>query len=58
MGLDMRPALVNGAPGAVVFRDGELFSIAGVTVRNGKIAEMVFMADPERLRRIDLSAIA
>ena len=41
-----------------MFRDGELFSIAGVTVRNGKIAEMVFMADPERLRRIDLSAIA
>jgi RNA polymerase sigma factor (sigma-70 family) len=57
MGLLMRPALVNGAPGALVLRDGELFSIAGLTVRNGKIVEMDFMADPERLRRFDLTVL-
>jgi RNA polymerase sigma-70 factor (ECF subfamily) len=52
--LAMHPALVNGVAGMVVTRQGVVFSIASVIVRNGKIAEMYFLADPERLARLDL----
>jgi RNA polymerase sigma-70 factor, ECF subfamily len=57
LGLDVRRALVNGAPGAVSTRDGELFSIGGVTVRDGRIVEINILADPERLRRVDLTLL-
>ena len=55
--LAMRPAMVNGAAGAVATRDGAVFAIASVIVRHGKIAEMDFLADPERLARIDLTIL-
>ena len=55
--LTMHPALVNGAAGVVATRNGVVFSIASVIVRNGKIAEMDFLADPERLARIDLTIL-
>jgi RNA polymerase sigma-70 factor, ECF subfamily len=55
--LDMHHVLVNGAVGMFVTRNGEPFSLAAVTVKNGKIAEMDFLADPERLARLDLSII-
>ena len=55
--LDMRPALINGAAGVVSFRDGEPFSVGGITVRNGKIAEMDLLSDPERLRELDLTVL-
>jgi RNA polymerase sigma factor (sigma-70 family) len=48
------PVLVNGAVGAVMTRDGKPFSLAAITVKNGKITEMDFLADPERLARLDL----
>jgi RNA polymerase sigma factor (sigma-70 family) len=52
--LTLHPALVNGAAGMVTTRNGEVFTVAAVTVRNGKITEMDFLADPERLARLDL----
>jgi RNA polymerase sigma-70 factor (ECF subfamily) len=55
--LTMRPALVNGAAGAVVMRDGAVFAITSVLVRSGKIAEMDFLVDPERLARLDLTVL-
>jgi RNA polymerase sigma factor (sigma-70 family) len=55
LGLLIHPALVNGAPGAVTTRDGEPFSIGAFTVRDGRIVAIDFIADPARLRRIDLS---
>ena len=55
--LTMRPALVNGAAGAVVMRDGAVFAITSVLVRSGKIAEMDFLVDPERLARLDLPVL-
>jgi RNA polymerase sigma-70 factor, ECF subfamily len=55
--LQVRPALVNGAVGAVATRDGEPFSVMGVTVRGGRIVEMNILADPERLRRLDLTVL-
>ncbi|MCA1652270.1 MAG: nuclear transport factor 2 family protein [Acidobacteria bacterium] len=37
--------------------DGRLFAVIGFTIANGRIAEMNILADPDRLRRLDLSAI-
>src|SRR5215216_7719448 len=57
IGLDIRPVLINGVAGAVAFRHGQPFSIGAVTVRNGKIVELDFLADPERLRELDLTIL-
>jgi RNA polymerase sigma factor (sigma-70 family) len=57
LGLEVRPALVNGAVGAVSMRDGKPFSIGAITVRDGKIVEMDFFADPERLAKVDLTIL-
>jgi RNA polymerase sigma factor (sigma-70 family) len=57
LGLLMQPALINGAAGSVSFRDGQLFSIGGVIIRGGKIVEMDILADPARLRELDLSVL-
>ena len=57
IGLEIRPALINGVAGAVAFRDGQPFSIGAVTVRNGRIVELDFLADPERLRQLDLTIL-
>jgi RNA polymerase sigma factor (sigma-70 family) len=53
--LTMRRALINGAAGIVSFLHGRPFSIAAFTVKNGKIAEIDFLADPERLAQLDLT---
>ena len=53
-----RRALVNGAAGIVGFDpQGRPFSIMGFTVRSGKIVEIDVLADPERLRRLDLAVL-
>jgi RNA polymerase sigma-70 factor (ECF subfamily) len=53
-----QPALVNGVAGAVSRdQDGRPFSVMGFVVRGGKIAEIDILADPERLTRLDLSAL-
>jgi RNA polymerase sigma factor (sigma-70 family) len=57
LGLDMKPALINGAVGVVTTRDGEPFSVGGFTVRNGKIVEMDWLADPARLGELDLTIL-
>ena len=48
------PVLVNGAAGAVVFRNGQVLSVMGFTVRDGRIVEIDAIGDPERLRQFDL----
>jgi RNA polymerase sigma factor (sigma-70 family) len=53
----VRPALVNGAAGVVVAPHGRPFSVMGFTVRDGKIVEIDGIADPERLRRLDLAGL-
>jgi RNA polymerase sigma factor (sigma-70 family) len=55
IGLVVRPALVNGTPGAVSTRGGEPFSVGAFTVRGGKIVEIDILADPARLRQLDLT---
>jgi len=56
MGGYARPALVNGAAGIVGFdTHGRPFSVMGFTVANRKIVSIDILADPERLRELDLS---
>jgi RNA polymerase sigma factor (sigma-70 family) len=55
--LTMQRALVNGAAGMVTFLHGQPFSIAAITVRNGKISEIDFLSDPDRIAQIDLSIL-
>jgi hypothetical protein len=50
----VQPAVINGAAGAVSTRDGKPFSVVGFTVRAGRITEIDILADPERIRRLDL----
>jgi RNA polymerase sigma-70 factor (ECF subfamily) len=52
-----RAVLVNGTIGMVSYRNGEPFSLGGVTVRGGRIVEIDILADPERLRQLDLPAL-
>jgi RNA polymerase sigma-70 factor, ECF subfamily len=55
--LTMRRALINGAAGMVTFLHRKPFSIAAVTIRNGKIVELDFLADPERIAQLDLTVL-
>jgi RNA polymerase sigma factor (sigma-70 family) len=57
LGLLVQPALVNGAVGAVSTLDGEPFSVGGFTIRGRKIVAMDILADPARLRRLDLAIL-
>jgi RNA polymerase sigma-70 factor (ECF subfamily) len=50
--VDLRPALVNGAAGVVVFMRGRPVTVIGFTVAEGKIAEIDAIADPERIGKI------
>jgi RNA polymerase sigma-70 factor (ECF subfamily) len=56
--LTMRRALINGAAGMVTFRDGQPFSVAALTIRDGRILQMNFLADPERVAGLDFSLLA
>jgi len=56
-GAVIRPALVNGVAGLVAFRDGKPFSVLAFTVTHGRIAAIDILADPDRLARLDLSAL-
>jgi RNA polymerase sigma-70 factor, ECF subfamily len=55
--LEIRRALVNGAAGLVATRNGQLFSVGAFTVRGGRIVEIDILADPERLRRLDVAIL-
>jgi RNA polymerase sigma factor (sigma-70 family) len=50
----VRPAVVNRAAGVVVAPRGRPFSVMGFTVVEGRIVEIDGLADPVRLRELDL----
>ncbi|MEU7004885.1 hypothetical protein [Nonomuraea sp. NPDC046570] len=52
-----RPALINGAAGVVVAAQGQPLSVMAFTVTGGKVLAIDVLADPERLRRLDLTAL-
>ena len=49
----VRPALVNGAAGAVVAPRGRPFSVMAFKVTNGRITAIDALVDPERLALLD-----
>jgi RNA polymerase sigma factor (sigma-70 family) len=55
--LQVLPAIINGTAGTVSTRNGEIFSVSGFTVSAGRIVEIDILADPERLRRLDLTVL-
>ena len=50
----VRPALVNGAAGAVWLQRGQPRMVFGFTISGGKIAAIDMLADPGRIRQLDL----
>ena len=50
-------ALINGAVGLVATRRGEPFSVGGFAVRDRKIVAIDILADPARLRQLDLTIL-
>jgi RNA polymerase sigma-70 factor (ECF subfamily) len=52
----VQPALVNGAPGAVVAPHGRLFSVMAFTLSSGRITAIDALVDPERLARLHPAA--
>jgi RNA polymerase sigma factor (sigma-70 family) len=57
LGLVVQPALVNGAVGMVATLDGEPYSLGAFTVQGEKIVAIDILADPDRLRELDLSIL-
>jgi hypothetical protein len=53
----MRPALVNGAVGAVAILDGEAFAVGAFTVGGGRIVEIDILTDLQRLSELDLAVL-
>jgi RNA polymerase sigma factor (sigma-70 family) len=53
-----RLAMINGAPGYVVFNGARPFAILGFAFAGDRISEVDILLDPERLARLDLSAVA
>jgi RNA polymerase sigma factor (sigma-70 family) len=52
-----QPALVNGTVGVVVAPHGRLSVALGYTVDSGRIVEIDVIADPARLRQLDLAVL-
>ncbi len=54
---EVRPAIVNGAAGAVVFVEGRPTAIMGFVVRDGLVAAIDVLADPDRIAKLDLRGV-
>jgi len=52
-----QPAFVNGAAGAVWAPGGQPRVVFGFTITHGKIVAIDLVADPERLRQLDLTVL-
>jgi RNA polymerase sigma-70 factor (ECF subfamily) len=50
-----RPVLVNGAAGYLVEPQGRPFAVAAVTVVGGRITEIDFVLDPDKLAKLEVS---
>jgi RNA polymerase sigma-70 factor (ECF subfamily) len=52
-----RPALVDGAAGAVWAPGGQPRVVFGFTIADGRIVGIELLSDPERLRQLDLAIL-
>ena len=57
-GVQLRPAMVNGAIGVVITMRGQPIVVMGFTIAEGKIVEIDSIADPERASRIVSAVLA
>ena len=46
---EIRPATVNSAPGMLTFRDGQLVSVASVSIEDGRIAAIYSVSNPDKI---------
>jgi hypothetical protein len=53
----VEPALVDGAVGLAIVPHGRLIGALGFTFKDGKIAEIDLISEPEHLRHVDLTAL-
>lgn len=51
---EVRAAVVNSAAGAVIFVGGRPSAVMGFVVRDGRVAAIDVLADPERIARLEL----
>ncbi|MCV7076778.1 sigma-70 family RNA polymerase sigma factor [Mycobacterium szulgai] len=54
---EVRNATINGAAGAVVFVSGHPAAVMAFVVRDGRITAIDVLADPQRLAKLNLSAL-
>ena len=47
-----RPAIVNGAAGAIVMPGRRPFAVIGFTIVGGRVAEIDVIANPDKLRAV------
>jgi RNA polymerase sigma factor (sigma-70 family) len=52
-----QPALINGEVGVIVAPRGRLLMVLRFTITNGKIVQIEAVADPQRLRLLDLAIL-
>jgi RNA polymerase sigma factor (sigma-70 family) len=57
LGVSGKLVLVNGAIGLLGRLGGEIYSLGGFTIRNRRIVAIDILADPRRLRELDLTTI-
>jgi RNA polymerase sigma-70 factor (ECF subfamily) len=51
------PVLVNGAPGYLIAPNRKPFAVIAIATRDDKITEIDILADPDRLSRMNLTAL-
>ncbi|MGX7679120.1 RNA polymerase sigma factor SigJ [Jatrophihabitans sp. DSM 45814] len=54
---EILPVLVNGRPGVVILAGGERISVMSFAVVGARIVEIAALVDPDRLARLDLTAV-
>jgi RNA polymerase sigma-70 factor (ECF subfamily) len=52
-----QPALINGSVGILFAPNGKLSRVLSVTIVNGRIIQADIIADPLRLRDLDLAVL-
>jgi RNA polymerase sigma-70 factor, ECF subfamily len=51
---EIRPATINSAPGLLTFRDGQLISVASVSIQNGRITAIHAVSNPDKIHANEL----
>lgn len=54
--VEVRPALVNGRTGALVFLDGELRNVVTLLVEEGRIRNVYIVVNPDKLPRVQAAS--